>query len=93
MAEIIVVQKELSPQVVCEVVVKENGSQTKHCVTVPEAYFQLLTNGKMSEIKCVETAFKFLLDHEPKESIMASFDLTVIEQYFPDFKSKFIQYR
>jgi hypothetical protein len=33
----------------------------------------------------VEASFWFLLEREPKESILRRFDLAVIEQYFPDY--------
>jgi hypothetical protein len=30
--------------------------------------------------------FDFLLEREPKESILRSFDLSVVSQYFPDYE-------
>ena len=33
----------------------------------------------------VEAAMRFLLDREPKESILAAFDIDVIRRYFPEF--------
>ena len=30
-------------------------------------------------------SFAFLLEHEPKESILRRFDLPVIERYFPEY--------
>jgi hypothetical protein len=35
--------------------------------------------------RCVEAAMRFLLDREPKESILGVFDMRVIRRYFPDF--------
>ena len=40
----------------------------------------------------VEAAFRFLLDREPKESILRRFDLTVIARYFPEFERELPQY-
>jgi hypothetical protein len=34
----------------------------------------------------VRRSFEFLLDNEPKESILARFDLAVIGRYFPQFE-------
>jgi hypothetical protein len=34
----------------------------------------------------VRAAFAFLLDREPKESILRRFDVTVIARYFPEFE-------
>lgn len=33
----------------------------------------------------VRESFRFLLEHEPPESIMSRFDLPVIERYFPGY--------
>jgi hypothetical protein len=33
----------------------------------------------------LEAAFEFLLQREPAESILARFELPVIERYFPEF--------
>ena len=40
----------------------------------------------------VEAAFAFLLDREPKESILARFDLSVISRYFPEFERELPRY-
>ena len=36
--------------------------------------------------RCIAAAFQFLLDREPKESILRHFDVTVISHYFPEFE-------
>ena len=33
--------------------------------------------------RCLEAAFRFLLDREPKESILSRFAVTVISRYSP----------
>lgn len=33
----------------------------------------------------VEASFQFLLEREPKESILRTFELPVIERYFPEY--------
>jgi len=35
----------------------------------------------------VTRSFNFLLEHEPPNAILASFDLSVIQSYFPDYAS------
>jgi hypothetical protein len=42
--------------------------------------------------RCLKAAFQFLLDREPKESILSSFDVRVISRYFPRFKRELPQY-
>jgi hypothetical protein len=36
----------------------------------------------------IEASFRFLLEREPKEAILARFELPVIEQYFPDYAAR-----
>lgn len=38
--------------------------------------------------KLIEISFEFLLEREPKESILSSFDLPVIERYFPEYSGE-----
>jgi hypothetical protein len=42
-----------------------------------------LTSGKHTPERCLEAAFQFLLDREPKESILRRFDVMAISRYFP----------
>jgi len=37
-------------------------------------------------------AFRFLLDREPKESILGRFDVTAISRYFPEFEREMPRY-
>lgn len=73
------------------VTVKEDGSQTRHTVTMQRSTHEKLASGR-DPADCVRAAFEFLLDHEPKESILSSFDVTVIAKYFPDFERQFGKY-
>jgi hypothetical protein len=50
-------------------------------VTTREAY-ERLTAGKHSPERCLEAAFQFLLDREPKESILRRFDVTFTLLWF-----------
>ena len=45
-----------------------------------------------SPAQCAEAAIRFLLDREPKESILAAFDIGVIQRYFPEFNHAFPDY-
>ena len=40
----------------------------------------------MDPTDLVERSFAFLLEREPRESILRSFDLSVIGRYFPDWE-------
>jgi hypothetical protein len=72
------------------VTIREGESVSHHEVTMsPEAYTKL--SGSAPE-RVIDAAFRFLLDREPKESILARFDLAVISGYFPEFESALPRY-
>ncbi len=70
------------------VTVREGGSQTTHHVTLRQPDYDKLAGGKVVPEELVRRSFEFLLEREPKESILARFDLTVIGRYFPDYQSE-----
>jgi len=69
-----------------DVTVSEGGGETRHLVTLAEPALQRLAGGGHSAEECLEAAFRFLLDREPKESILRAFDISVISRYFPEFE-------
>jgi hypothetical protein len=71
-----------------EVTIEENGTSTRHVVTVDDAYHQQLTGGNMPKQELVKKSFEFLLTKEPKESILPKFHLKEISRYFPDYEKK-----
>jgi hypothetical protein len=75
-----------------EVVVREGGGETRHHVTMSRETCNRLTVGKHTPECCLEAAFRFLLDREPKESILVHFDVTVISRYFPEFDRELPRY-
>jgi hypothetical protein len=68
------------------VVVLEGRSQTSHLVSLQEDYCRKLTGGKVAAEELVRRSFEFLLEREPKESILREFDLPVIGRYFPEYE-------
>jgi hypothetical protein len=66
--------------------VTESGSDTTHDVTVSPKDYTRLTNGKVEPEELVRRSFEFLLQREPKESILTRFDLSVICRYFPEYE-------
>lgn len=75
-----------------DVVIRDSRGETRHQVTLSKADYGRLTNGACPAEQLVEAAFRFLLDHEPKEAILSRFDVSVISRYFPDFETKLPQY-
>ena len=69
------------------VVVAEEGSSTQHEVSVSAADLRRLGDGYGSPEAFVRACFVFLLQREPKESILRSFDVRVIGRYFPEFEA------
>ena len=63
----------------------ESATTTQHSVTVTPEYWQKLTGGRVSVETLVEKSFEFLLERERNTSILRSFDLPVIQRYFPEF--------
>lgn len=75
-----------------EVVVREGKGESRHHVTMAQETCDGLTAGTHAPERCIEAAFRFLLDREPKESILARFDVTVISRYFPEFERELPRY-
>lgn len=68
------------------VTVREGGASTQHRVTLRQADYERLSGGQATPEALVRESFHFLLEREPKESILRSFDLTVIGRYFPAYE-------
>jgi hypothetical protein len=68
------------------VTVREGESASRHEVTLSAADCARLTGGRHGPDQCVEAAFRFLIDREPKEAILSRFDVSVISRYFPEFE-------
>jgi len=60
---------------------------THHYVTVDATYWRTLTKEEISPEELVEKSIKFLLEREAKESILVSFNLHDINQYFPEYET------
>ena len=69
---------------VYQVTVEEGTSRTTHDVTVTAEDIERYAPGVSAE-QFVEASFRFLLEREPKESILSRFELSVIERYFSEY--------
>ena len=67
------------------VTIDEAGRSTHHTVTVDPAYATRLA-GAVPRESLIRSSFEFLLEREPKESILRTFDLSVIGRYFPEYE-------
>lgn len=86
----IVRSKDVSP-LRFAVTVREGASVTHHDVTLSDELARRLGRGETVE-SLIEAAFRFLLEREPKESILARFDVSVIGRYFPEFERELPNY-
>lgn len=59
---------------------------TRHQVSVDKQYYEKLTGGKTTQETLIQRSFEFLLEREPNTSILPSFNLKVISQYFPEYE-------
>ena len=61
---------------------------TTHAVTVTDLSLADLTKNNITKAELLDFSFKFLLDREPNTSILSSFDIDVISEYFSDYKDE-----
>lgn len=68
--------------------VGDGGGSTTHVVRVEPAYSRQLVGSAVPREDLVRRSFEFLLEREPKEAILRSFDLSVIARYFPEYEAE-----
>jgi hypothetical protein len=89
MAEIAVVAgREDAERLSFQVRVAGDSSETTHEVTVARAEFERLARKDERGTQFIRRCFEFLLEREPNEAIMRTFDVSVIKTYFPDFEEE-----
>lgn len=74
----------------CAVHVQEGASATDHVVVVDEIDLPPALDGaEVPDIeRLVVATFEFLLEREPKESILRRFALPVVAGYFPEYPDR-----
>jgi hypothetical protein len=65
----------------------EGRRTTTHTVTLSPSYYEKLTGKQVPPQALVEKSFEFLLERERNTSILRSFDLPVIGEYFPEYET------
>lgn len=74
-----------------EVTIRDANGQSRHLVTMARKACEKL-GGTHTPERVLEASFRFLLDREPKESILGRFDVSVIARYFPEFERELPRY-
>lgn len=64
-----------------------NGSQTNHYVSLNEQYYKQLTSGAVMAEHLIRESFRFLLEREPQQAILETFELPIISRYFPEYET------
>jgi len=64
----------------------EAGTESTHQVTLDPKYYARLAGGAVEPQELIQKSFAFLLEREPKESILKSFDLSIISRYSPEYE-------
>ena len=68
-------------------VVVHAGAVTRHRVRVTKADVARFAGDRTPE-ELLRASFEFLLEREPNTSILGSFDLPLIGQYFPEYEAE-----
>ena len=76
---------------VCEVRLDHGGAHTTHSVSVGRRDVERWARGsdRQDVESLVARSFDFLLEREPPSAILATFELSVIQHYFPEYDSTF----
>jgi hypothetical protein len=64
------------------------GTHTSHTVSVPAGFSASLGCVQVTPEELVRASFEFLLEREPATSILHTFGLDVISQYFPYYPAR-----
>lgn len=64
----------------------EAGSESTYHVTLDPKDRARLASPTAEPEELIRKSFEFLLEREPKESILGRFDLSVISRYFPEYE-------
>lgn len=64
-----------------------SSGETTHSVMLSDDYHQKLAGG-VSKEDLIKASFEFLLEREPNTSILRSFDLPLIQNYFPEYETE-----
>ena len=62
------------------------NATTSHKVTVTDKIHLKLTNNKLTKSQLLEKSFEFLLNREPNTSILFTFEIQVISNYFEEYE-------
>ena len=68
-----------------DVIVRDARGESRHRVTIGADEARRWAELGAKPPRGVEAVMRFLIDREPKESILSAFDTNVVRRYFPEF--------
>ena len=74
----------------CAVTLSDEDGTSTHHVHVTGGDLEHLAPGSTTPDDLVRRSFGFLLEREPRQSILSSFDLPLIGRYFPEYEATMI---
>jgi hypothetical protein len=74
------------------VIVRDARGESRNRMTIGAARAQNWTKFGAEPSRCVEAVMRFLLNREPKESILGTFDTNGVRRYLLQFNDAFPQY-
>ena len=74
----------------CTVTLGDDPGATTHEVSVDREVLEDLAPGATPE-ELVRVSFTFLLEREPRESIMRQFELPIIGRFFGDYRDEMLR--
>jgi len=86
-ADIDVTSQRVSNGWLCRVTIAEGGTESTHTVAIRDEDLDRLAAGATDPTDLVRRSFAFLLEREPKEAILRSFDLPIIGRFFPEYEA------
>ena len=79
-------------RLIFDAVIRDTRGESRHRVTMQAEEAERWARLGAEPSRCVEAVMRFLLDREPKESILSAFDMRVVRRYFPEFDEAFPRY-
>ena len=76
-----------------KVSISNEGKTNYFHVTLTQALFKQICGGNTYIPEhIIESVFQFLLDREPVDYILSSFDIAIVSSYFPEFDQTIRKY-
>ncbi|MFW6150983.1 MAG: hypothetical protein ACOC6A_05555 [Chloroflexota bacterium] len=75
-----------------QVTIVDDQGSSSHEVALTRGDYQRLCQGRCPPEELMRASFEFLLQREPKESILARFELPIIGHYFAEYEEWLAQH-